>query len=354
MTSGSDVGDRRERTQRGLDVAVLSPVAGPAERQRVAVPEPSQHEPAADHLVVDEIDLPGRAPVGDVRVVLELQLAWPERPRQVHAELLLRERLAQDEVRLGQRDERRRPVVDVPDAVRREPVPGPDREPVGRRVVDVRALEHDAAPGDLSPPSGRAVGVLDGRAGAVERLAGDADRVVAVGVVGEADLGQRPPAFDGTRVDEQVDVAQHEGGRAALDDRLEPGVRRVPHVLEAHVREAVDLQPVLVRVGVDGRGRCGAVACCTAWSALRSSTCFWRASRRALRAALSSGAPAGAATLPAVGVDVVVLAGGGVAAAGELPAASARALSSGRDREAQNGCRRREGARDDRLSAQSR
>jgi hypothetical protein len=96
-------------------------------------------------------------------------------------------------------------------------------EKIGNGVLDLCALEDDAAP-DHVVSTRWTVGVEDVSVGAGELPAG-VDGLRAVRVGGEPRFDQRAPAGGGLRVEIQIDVAEDER-QLALDQRGEERVFR--------------------------------------------------------------------------------------------------------------------------------
>jgi len=78
-------------------------------------------------------------------VVIELEAVLVVASEQIEPGLVLGEELFADDVRTAGPENHRRAVIDVPDAVRRQPATDADREVLGDVVLEVRALDHDAA-----------------------------------------------------------------------------------------------------------------------------------------------------------------------------------------------------------------
>jgi hypothetical protein len=59
----------------------------------------------------------------------------------------------------------------------------------------------------------------------------------------------------GNEVDEEIEIPEHERGRAALDNLRQTRLQRVVRELKAHVGEPVKLQAVLVSLGIVRSGK---------------------------------------------------------------------------------------------------
>ena len=104
-------------------------------------------QPTAERLVVVEVLVFDRpAPVGEREVVANFQRIQEVAAVQLEPDLLLRKELVGDHERLLDADDRGRAVVHVPNAVRRQELADLQLEQAIELVLDVDALDANAAP----------------------------------------------------------------------------------------------------------------------------------------------------------------------------------------------------------------